>query len=113
MDHDEFRSRNAWQVHRLLIMVAHLFIICVRQSFKTDQPILTIPMAQSLMEASLRNNWCILKVPRSVQYHLKRNDIASRSHRKTKLRKREEQRNLSRQQDFNLSYGYLLCRTIT
>lgn len=108
MDHYEFRSWNAWHLHMLLVMIAHLFIISVRQSFKTDQPILTTPMAQSLIDASLQNNLsCIQKVLRSVQYYLKRNDTAYRSHRKTKLQKREEQRNLSRQQDFNLSYGYL------
>lgn len=108
MDHDEFRSWNAWHLHMLLVMIAHLFIISVRQSFKTDQPILTTPMAQSLIDASLQNNLSsILKVLRSVQYYLKRNDTAYRSHRKIKLQKREEQRNLSRQQDFNLSYGYL------
>jgi len=85
MDHYESRSWNAWHMHMLLVLIAHLFTVMLRQQYtKPDStPVLTMPMVKTLMGASLTKN--INQIKRSLQqikYYLKRNAIAYNSHRK-------------------------------
>ena len=114
MDHYESRSWNAWHLHMLLVIIAHFFTMRLRHRFKTDQPILTMPMTKCLIDASLQNSLsCIRHAIRLVQYHLKRNFIAYRSHRKTRIQNLKDQLLLLPEylheeiRDFNVVYGCL------
>ncbi|MDD4730260.1 MAG: IS701 family transposase, partial [Dysgonamonadaceae bacterium] len=86
MDHYESRSWNAWYLHMLLVIVAHFFTIIMRHTFKKDTPVLTMPMVANLIGASFTKNIDFIKeMILEVKYHLKRNYIAYKSHRKRKL----------------------------
>ncbi len=87
MDHCEARSWNAWHRHVMFVLIAHLFILEVRQRFKkTGEPILTLPQAQKLIIADLSGNEKLIrKTLRDVNYYMKRNMVACLSHRKRNL----------------------------
>ena len=87
MGHCEARSWNAWRLHILFILIAHLFILGVRQHFKkTGESVLTLPLAQKLIIAGLSGDKeTVKKALKIVNYHMKRNMAAYRSHRKTRL----------------------------
>jgi SRSO17 transposase len=86
MDHYESRSWNAWHLHMVLVMIAHFFTMMLRHTYKKDTPVLSMPMAKQLVGASLTNSLKVIsKALKMVDYHLKRNAIAYRSHRKKKL----------------------------
>ena len=88
MDHCEARSWNAWHRHIMFVLIAHLFILEVRQHFKkkTGEPVLTLPQAQRLIIAGLSGNEKLIrKTLKDVNYHMKRNMVAYLSHRKRNL----------------------------
>ncbi len=84
MDHYEARSWSAWHRHMLYEFIAHLFVIelrllcCLKKT-----PILTMPQAKRLITASLSGDRNIIrKVIDDVNYHMKRNYVAYKSHQK-------------------------------
>jgi hypothetical protein len=72
----------------LLVMIAHLFTVMLRQSFTSvaSQPILTMPMGKSMIGASLTKSLDFIKQAlKFIEYYLKRNAEAYQSHRNTRL----------------------------
>ena len=69
----------------LLVMIAHLFTVSLRQMFKKT-PIPSMPMAKALLWASiLADKKIINNTLRLIEYHLKRNMKAYQSHKKKKI----------------------------
>lgn len=88
MDHYESRSWNAWHMHMLLVLIAHLFTGMLRQQYKSSKanPILTMPMVKKLIGAGLTNSMSSIKQAlKNVEYHLKRNAKSYFFHRKKRL----------------------------
>ena len=74
----ETRSYIAWHRHMLLVMVAFLFVLEVRQLFlkKNDvgelRPVLTTPQALDLILAAFSKDIAIIKKAlQIVEYHMK------------------------------------------
>jgi len=85
MDHYESRSWNAWHMHMLLVQIAHLFAVMLRQQFIKPEstPVLTMPMVKKLIGVGLTSNVSLIRqVLKQIEYYLKRNAIAYYSHRK-------------------------------
>jgi len=86
MDHYESRSWNAWHLHMVLVMIAQFFTLILRYEFKRHTPVLSMPMTKKLICASITKSVNqIVKALKNVEYHLRRNAIAYRSHRSKKL----------------------------
>jgi SRSO17 transposase len=88
MDHYESRSWKAWHMHMLLVLIAHLFTVMLRQQFKSldNIPVLTMPMVKKLVGASLTNSLISIKnALRHIQYHLKKHSVSYFSRRKKRL----------------------------
>src|SRR5262249_37024455 len=80
----ETRSWVGWHHHMTLVGLAHLFVILVRRRLRRDVPELTLDRTVRLLEAALAEPE--LKLVRAialVDYHLRRNATARRSHAKT------------------------------
>ena len=80
----ETRSWVGWHHHRTLVGLAYLFVILVRRRLQRDVPELTLDRTVRLLEAALEQPG--LKLARAialVEYHVRRNEAARRSHAKT------------------------------
>jgi hypothetical protein len=90
MDHYEFRSWTAWHRHMILVSIASSFLLEIRlQVIDKKSSILTHPMALLLVVAALSGDEKIIqKALRIVDYHLRRNYCAYKSHSSKKLNKR-------------------------
>ena len=80
----ETRSWVGWHHHMTLVGLAHLFVTSVRRRLKKDLPELTLDRTIRLLEAALEEPE--LKLERAtalVNYHVRRNEVARRSHAKT------------------------------
>jgi len=80
----ETRSWIGWHHHMTLVALAHLFGILVRRRLQRDVPELTLDRTVRLLEAALEEPE--LKLVRAialVDYHVRRNEVARRSHAKT------------------------------
>jgi SRSO17 transposase len=84
----ELRSWPGWHHHMSLIALAHLFVTLTNRDLKKDTPELTLDMAvQLLRSAFARRTLTEEDAIRLIEYHLDRNDIAHKSHRKSWLQK--------------------------
>jgi len=80
----ETRSWVGWHHHMTLVGLAHLFVTLVRKRLQSDVPELTVDRTVRLLEAALDEPQ--LRLARAialVDYHLRRNEVARRSHAKT------------------------------
>jgi len=79
----EGRSWAGWHHHMTLVALAHLLVTGVRQRLKKKSTGLTLDMAVRLLKAALpRPDLSLEAALAIVEYHLRRNEIARRSHRK-------------------------------
>jgi SRSO17 transposase len=80
----ETRSYVGWHHHMTLVGLAYLFVTLARKRLKKKTPELTLDRTVRLLEAALEEPE--LKLPRAtalVDYYLRRNEVARRSHAKT------------------------------
>jgi SRSO17 transposase len=83
MGHYEGRSWAGWHHHMSLVALAHLLVTGVRQRLKKKAVGLTLDMAVRLLKAALPRPALSLEAALTiVEYHLRRNEIARRSHAK-------------------------------
>jgi SRSO17 transposase len=80
----ETRSWVGWHHHMTLVALAHLFVILVRRRLQRDVPELTLDRTVRLLEAALGEpELRLVRAIALVDYHVRRNEVARRSHAKT------------------------------
>jgi SRSO17 transposase len=80
----ETRSWTGWHHHMSLVALAHLFVTLVRRDLRKETPALTLDRTIRLLKSAM-------KLPhldedhavRLVDYYIRRNEIAQKSHEKT------------------------------
>jgi hypothetical protein len=80
----ETRSWVGWHHHMTLVGLAQLFVTLARKRLQREVPELTLDRTVRLLEAALEEPR--LRLARAialVDYHLRRNEVARRSHAKT------------------------------
>ena len=84
----EARSWTSWHHHMSLVALAHLFVTQTRRDLNRKVPELTLDMALQLLRSALtRPELSLDDAGHLIDYHLARNDQATKSHRKTWLAK--------------------------
>jgi SRSO17 transposase len=84
----EARAWTSWHHHMTMVALAHLFMTTTKRELQEEMPELTLPLALELMKATMsRPTLTETDALRLTEYHLHRNRIARKSHRKSWLRK--------------------------
>ena len=87
----EARAWTSWHHHMSLVALAHLFVTLTKRDVKEDFPELTLPMAMRLLKSTMsRPTLTEEEALRLTEYHLQRNAVARKSHRKSWLRKHKK-----------------------
>lgn len=87
----EARAWTSWHHHMSLVALAHLFVTLTKRDVKEEFPELTLPMAMRLLKSAMsRPKLTEEDALRLTQYHLQRNAVARKSHRKSWLRKHKK-----------------------
>jgi len=88
MSQYEARSWTSWHHHMSLVALAHLYVTQTRRDLNRKVPDLTLDMAMRLLRSALpRPQLSLNDAEDLVDYHLERNRQATKSHRKTWLKK--------------------------
>jgi SRSO17 transposase len=83
----EARSWTSWHHHMSLVALAHLYVTQVKQEVGHDIPELTLDMAVRIVRTALaRPELTPGESLQIIEYHLRRNQIAHKAHRKKWLR---------------------------
>jgi SRSO17 transposase len=84
----EARAWTSWHHHMTMVALAHLFMTTTKHELQEEMPELTLPLALELMKATMsRPTLTETDALRLTEYHLHRNRVARKSHRKSWLRK--------------------------
>jgi SRSO17 transposase len=87
----ESRSWTSWHHHMSLVALAHLFVTLTKLDLKRDAPELTLPLAMELLKAAFQRPVLSYQDAQHLtEYHLTRNRVARRSHRKSWRRKHKK-----------------------
>jgi SRSO17 transposase len=87
----EARAWTSWHHHMTLVALAHLFVTLTKRDVTEDFPELTLPMAMRLLKATMsRPTLTEEDAMRLTEYHLKRNNVARKSHRKSWLKRHKK-----------------------
>lgn len=89
----EARGWVSWHHHMSLVALAHLFVTLTKMDLTEAFPELTLPMALRLLKSTMfRPTLTEDEALRITGYHLNRNAVARKSHRKSWLRKHKKVR---------------------
>lgn len=84
----EARSWTSWHHHMALVALAHLYVTQVKRDVGHDIPELTLDMAVRIVRTALeRPKLAPGESLQIIEYHLRRNQIAHKAHRKKWLQK--------------------------
>jgi len=94
MDHYEVRSWIGWHHQMTLSLLAHYFLVRLKNQLKDDAPELTLPQARLLLSAVLpQRKLDAAAALEIVRYYQRRNRAAAISHRKATLRRHRQRKN--------------------
>ena len=84
----ETRAWTSWHHHLALVALAHFIVTLTRRGVRADVPDFTLDMAVRVLQSAFARDSCTEDDAFSIiEYHLRRNRAAHRSHRKSWLRK--------------------------
>jgi SRSO17 transposase len=96
MDHYEVRSWIGWHHQMTLSLLAHYFLVRLKNQLKDDAPELTLPQARLLLSAALpQRELDAVTVLKIVRYYQRQNRAAAISHRKATLRRHRRRKSSS------------------
>jgi SRSO17 transposase len=84
----ETRAWTSWHHHMSLVALAHFIVTLTRRDVQDDVPDFTLHMAVRVLQTAFTRDHCTEDDAISIiEYHLRRNQAAHESHRKSWLRK--------------------------